>query len=291
MSTIACSPVGNGKVYLVAGGGKIYTDIAARFVKSERPVSEIISSEKSEGIIKNILDSNHLAALEFDTFIFGLEGFSRIAETQLVRKRMASYLIKSGKCELDGKRKFSVVIPEDINNVISKQYLIGEDMSPALGQASPNQTAVYHAVSDADNHSPGISVNVTASLLLEMINLWYEDGLKQGIPEENLRYMKPQATESKILVCMNAHALHDFFRVRLCRNASVELRNMAQQMLKHCRTVAPELFVTAGANCEVLGYCPENDRQHPSCRNRYPTKREAIKLIRKHWNEPYNQKG
>ena len=32
---------GNGKVVLLAGGGKIYTDIAARFVRSERSLEEL----------------------------------------------------------------------------------------------------------------------------------------------------------------------------------------------------------------------------------------------------------
>ena len=36
--------VGEGKVVLIAGGGKIYTDIAARFVKTERTLEDIISS-------------------------------------------------------------------------------------------------------------------------------------------------------------------------------------------------------------------------------------------------------
>ena len=35
---------GNGKVVLLAGGGKIYTDIAARFVRSERDLEEIVAS-------------------------------------------------------------------------------------------------------------------------------------------------------------------------------------------------------------------------------------------------------
>ena len=34
---------GNGKVVLLAGGGKIYTDIAARFVRSERSLEEIVA--------------------------------------------------------------------------------------------------------------------------------------------------------------------------------------------------------------------------------------------------------
>ena len=42
---------GNGKVVLLAGGGKIYTDIAARFVRSERSLEEIVASPYSRQFI------------------------------------------------------------------------------------------------------------------------------------------------------------------------------------------------------------------------------------------------
>ena len=107
---------GNGKVVLLAGGGKIYTDIAARFVRSERSLEEIVASPYSRQIVRNILESGHRAALEFDFFLFGVEGYSRVTETQLVRKRLASYLIKSGRAELGGKRRFSVVYPASVRD-------------------------------------------------------------------------------------------------------------------------------------------------------------------------------
>ncbi|MBR4160001.1 MAG: FAD-dependent thymidylate synthase, partial [Spirochaetia bacterium] len=100
---------GSGQVMLLAGGGTIYTDIAARFVASERSLEEIAASPYSRKIVQNIISSGHRAALEFDYFIFGVAGYSRVTETQLVRKRLASYLIKSGRAELGGKRRFSVV--------------------------------------------------------------------------------------------------------------------------------------------------------------------------------------
>src|SRR5574344_45464 len=114
---------GNGKVVLLAGGGKIYTDIAARFVRSERDLEDIVASPYSKKIVENILSSGHRAALEFDFFIFGLEGYSRVTETQLVRKRLASYLIKSGRAELNGKRWFSVVYPPSVKDFAAEVSL------------------------------------------------------------------------------------------------------------------------------------------------------------------------
>ena len=73
---------GNGKVVLLAGGGKIYTDIAARFVRSERSLEEIVASPYSRQIVRNILESGHRAALEFDfnpVLAMAIENYSRIA--------------------------------------------------------------------------------------------------------------------------------------------------------------------------------------------------------------------
>lgn len=243
--------VGNGQVHLIAGGGKIYTDIAARFCRSERPVTEIINSPYSPEIVKNILGSNHLAALEFDYFIFGVEGYSRVCETQLVRKRMASYLIKSGRAELNGKREFSVVYPE---NIVSFELVT--------------------------KLSDGQQVTLSAELICEMIDEWYQCGIASGYKEEDLRYLKPQATEFRAIIGMNAHALLDFFAVRCCQNAQAEIRDMANKMLRLCKEAAPDLFANAGPNCVRLGYCPENALQNEKCRGKIITKENALEILK-----------
>lgn len=242
--------MGSGHVELLAGGGKIFTDIAARFCQSERPLAEIVDSPYSAQIVRNILNSGHKAALEFDYFIFGVEGYSRVCETQLVRKRMASYLIKSGRAELNGKRGFSVVYPESIDDF-----------------------AVETTLSD------GQQVKISAATICEMIEQWYQCGVDTGHKEENLRYLKPQATEFKGIIGMNAHALHDFFAVRCCKNAQAEIRDMAWKMLKLCKQAAPDLFENAGPNCVQLGYCPENDLQNKDCK--VIKKKDALEKLRK----------
>lgn len=228
---------GSGKVVLIAGGGKIYADIAARFVRSERELHEIVASPYSREIVSNILSCGHKSALEFDFFIFGVEGYSRVTEIQLVRKRIASYLIKSGRVELGGERKFSVVLPDSVS--------------------------LY----------PGVSEWLKQGQIL------YERMVQDGIPEEDARYIKPMGTEFKAVIGMNAHALHDWFAVRCCRNAQHEIRDMAYKMLNLCHGVAADLFRNAGPACRQLGYCPENDRQHQKCRGKILPKDEALKIL------------
>ena len=242
---------GQGKVLLLAGGGHIYTDIAARFVRSERSLEEIIASPYSKQIVQNILSSGHSAALEFDYFLFGVEGYSRITETQLVRKRIASYLIKSGRAELGGKRVFSVVYPESVAGFAAELTL-------------------------PDGHKASLS----GRDLAELSRQWYEAGLQKGLPEQDLRYLKPEATEFKGIIGMNAHALRDWFRIRCCRNAQAEIRDMALKMLRLCKKAAPDLFAGAGPSCVELGYCPENRLQNEKCRGRILTKDEALKILK-----------
>ena len=244
---------GNGRVLLLAGGGRIYTDIAARFVRSERSLEEIVSSEYSSKIVENIVNSNHGAALEFDYFIFGIEGYSRVTETQLVRKRIASYLIKSGRAELGGKRAFSVVYPESVANFSTDITL-----------------------------PDGNTTTLSGKDLAEITSQWYDAGVTAGVPEQDLRYLKPQATEMKAIIGMNAHALRDWFAIRCCKNAQAEIRDLATKMLKLCKEAAPDLFKGAGASCVQLGYCPENRLINPECKGHIPTKDEAMKFIKKY---------
>lgn len=241
--------VGSGKVVLLSGGGKVWTDAAARFCRSEKGLEEIIGSPYDKRLVARILSSGHLTATEFDYFVFGVEGYSRVCETQLVRKRHGSYLIKSGRTEKHGKRQFDVVLPESIRDV-SVQVTDGEQQ-----------------------------ITLTTELLLKWLDAWYAEGVSAGVPEEELRYMKPQGTEFKAIIGMNAHALLDWFKIRCCRCAQTEIRDMAWKMLRLCRQVSPDLFAKAGPSCVGLGYCPENAGQHPECVGAVKTHDQVLHLI------------
>ena len=241
--------VGKGKVVLIAGGGRIYTDVAARFTRTERGLDEIIASKYNAELVRSIVEKGHLAATEFDYFLFGVEGYSRVTEVQLVRKRLANYLIKSGRVDKNGKRAFDVVLPEGILAHTARCTLPG-----------------------------GQEALLNAGDILSLVEQWYDSGVEAGYKEEELRYVKPQATEFKALVGMNAHALLDWFKIRCCMNAQEEIRDMAWKMLRLCKAAAPALFETAGPSCVQMGYCPENDFQHPSCG--VIRKDEALKLLK-----------
>jgi thymidylate synthase (FAD) len=77
-----------------------------------------------------------------------------------------------------------------------------------------------------------------------------------GIPAEDARYILPNATETKIIMTMNARELLHFFALRCCQRAQWEIREMSAEMLRLLKKEAPIIFRHAGPGC-VVGPCPE----------------------------------
>lgn len=249
-----------------------YTDIAGQFTRTEKGLDEILSMPYNEKLVKKIVDMNHLAATEFDYFVFAVEGLSRVTETQLVRKRLASYLIKSGRPNKSGKRSYDVIKPKSLND-----FYASIKINPArvLINDSENLERIVGFGSEA-------VIDVDFEDLMDMLEQFYNQGVEQGLPEEDLRYTKPQGTEFKGLIGMNAHGLLDWFKIRCCLNAQHEIRGLANAMLKLAREHSPALFENAGASCKVLGYCPENEFQHANCKGKILTHKEVLELIKTH---------
>jgi len=80
--------------------------------------------------------------------------------------------------------------------------------------------------------------------------------LKKEVPIEDARYVLPNATETKIMVSMNARSLLNFFELRCCLHAQWEIRKLAWRMLHLVKKVAPTIFENAGPPCRTKGYCP-----------------------------------
>ncbi|HQP91346.1 MAG TPA: FAD-dependent thymidylate synthase, partial [Candidatus Omnitrophota bacterium] len=91
---------------------------------------------------------------------------------------------------------------------------------------------------------------------------------------EDVRFVLPQAAETKIVVTMNVRELIHFFHQRCCSRAQWEIKRLADKMLDICLKELPEVFKGAGAKCEEIGYCPEG--KDFSC-GKYPLKEEVVK--------------
>ncbi len=200
---------------------------AAKLCYSTKSIDQIaksISEEKPDKIIAKIIKLGHFSVLEHVSFTFGIEGISRVTSHQLVRHRLASFSQKSQRyTRIEKKGQF--IIPEKIKSD-SDFFLKFQELS-------------------------------NKSFLL------YQEMLTKGIPAEDARYILPQAITTSIIFTANARELMHFFRLRCCNRAQWEIREMAIEMLKIVKEIAPHIFATAGPPC-LIGPCPEGEM---SCGN------------------------
>ena len=180
-------------------------------------LAEKMSPSQVEGLVRKIVDLGHLSTLEHVNFTFAVEGISRVLSHQLVRHRIASYSQQSQRYV--GEHDFEAIVPPTI-------------------AARPEAAGKFAA-------------------LMSQIRTAYEELTALGVPKEDARYVLANATETKVVITMNARTLLHFFSLRCCMRAQWEIRAMAEAMLKEARQAAPLLFAKAGPTCVSAGYCSE----------------------------------
>lgn len=193
---------------------------AARLCYAPIGASELMegmSPERMYRVLETVLAGGHFSTLEHATFTFAVEGVSRTLTHQLVRHRLASFEQQS------------------------QRYVKYKDGVEIIKPASIAENAEASARFDA---------------LMADIQDAYETFLNMDIPAEDARYVLPNATETKIIITMNARELRHFFDIRCCNRAQWEIREMAWKMLDLVRPIAPFVFAEAGPGC-VRGRCPE----------------------------------
>lgn len=208
---------------------------AAKLCYSSSGVDDIMENLTEEGVEKflNMLMSfGHQSPIEHVSFTFGVEGVSRSLTHQLVRHRLASYSQQSQRyVKLD---QFEYIIPPAIeNDEVAKELFI-----KSMEESQKSYDEIVHRLKSK----------------------YIEDGMKEKAAEkkaiEDARYVFPNACETKIVFTMNARTLLNFFHHRCCDRAQWEIREMANEMVKQVKEVAPILFKAAGPSC-VAGPCPE----------------------------------
>lgn len=187
--------------------------------------------------LRMALACGHESVAEHATFTFSIEGISRACSHQLVRHRMASYSQQSQRyVNMDG---FEYVMPESIE--------------------SPDKEVHYRFYDDetTEFYLGGIGVSDAYRKIMHDIAVLYRKMVLAGIPEEDARYILPNACKTNIVVTMNARELRHFFRLRCCTRAQWEIRELADEMLRLAKLQAPFLFEDAGPSCKATGRCPE----------------------------------
>lgn len=205
-------------------------------------IEEKLDDEKVSKFLDMLMGLGHESPIEHVSFTFAIEGISRVLTHQLVRHRIASYSQQSQRyVKLE---QFEYIIPPEIESV--------KEAKEIYIRAMEEDQRYYNEISSI------------------LFNKHYQDYLAQGIKEEkakrlaekkaieDARYVFPNACETKIVVTMNARSLYNFFIHRCCNRAQWEIREMATEMLKLVKKVAPTLFKFAGPRC-LNGPCPEGN--------------------------------
>ncbi|WP_407399394.1 FAD-dependent thymidylate synthase [Anaerovibrio sp.] len=180
-------------------------------------LSERMTDEQVQKLLAKIIKMGHASTMEHVSFTFGIEGVSRVLTHQLVRHRLASYSQQSQRYVAE--HDFEYILPPSI-----------EEKAEAKARFQN---------------------------LMDDIQKAYNELADMGIPKEDARYVLANATETKIVVTMNARSLMHFFNLRCCNRAQWEIRELAYKMLEQVKKVAPLLFKNAGASCVATGHCPE----------------------------------
>jgi thymidylate synthase (FAD) len=168
-----------------------------------------MSDESVRKVLRTIMKSGHLSALEHASYTFAIDGVSRALTHQLVRHRLASFNQQSQRYVTADAEAF--VVPPTV--------LASAEGADAFEAAMAAAWETYRTLIEA------------------------------GIPKEDARYVLPNAAESKIVVTMNIRELLHFLTLRCCKRAQWEIRELALKMLDLAEPTAPYIFMDAGAAC------------------------------------------
>ena len=216
---------------------------AAKLCYSPATIENIkdgLTDEKVSSFVEMLAEIGHESPIEHASFTFGIEGVSRALLAQITRHRMASFSVKSQRYVKEGA--FEFVTPPEVAADPVALHAYKESMR--LAQESYDKIAeILTEKHKATFMAEGKDEKTAARL-----------ASKKAI--EDARFVLPNACETKMVVTMNARSLHNFFRHRCCNRAQWEIQEVANQMLKLVKEVAPELFKKAGPPC-LNGPCPE----------------------------------
>ena len=171
--------------------------------EKKMPYMEDASNDKALLLLKGLVVKGHGSILEHCCFTFAIEGISRACSHQLVRHRIASYSQQSQRY-VDVNKYISYVIPPEIEK--------DGNLKTAYGKYINNAMDMYNALVD------------------------------NGVKKEDARYILPNAMATNIVVTMNARELLHFIELRTSPRAQWEIRELAEEMLKQLKEVAPVIF-------------------------------------------------
>lgn len=234
---------------------------AARLCYSPATIDDVMESlteEKTASFVEMLAEIGHESPIEHASFTFGIEGVSRSLLAQLTRHRIASFSVQSQRyVKEDG---FEFVLPPEIAAIPEAK----EEFLRAMEEDQRHYQRLT-ALLQERHKAAFLAAGETEKSAARKAE-------KKAI--EDARFVLPNACATKMICTMNARSLLNFFSQRCCNRAQWEIRELATQMLREVRAVAPHIFEKAGPPC-LRGACPEGKM---SCGNMAEVREKFQKL-------------
>ncbi|MBE0466915.1 MAG: FAD-dependent thymidylate synthase [Candidatus Desulforudis sp.] len=181
-------------------------------------------------LIRKLVGMGHVTVIEHASFTFAVQGVSRSLLAQITRHRLASFSVQS-------------------------QRYVGET-------AAKNPDGVFDYIVPPRIAGLGEEARAEFARQMRTIQEWYDDWVRRlgggRDTYEDARFVLPNAAETRFVFTMNARELLHFFTLRCCERAQWEIRELADEILRLVKPVAPTIFAKAGPAC-LRGPCPEGD--------------------------------
>lgn len=188
---------------------------------AERAAAKCYNSTPSMkgAIIDACYKSGHLSVMEHMSFTFDIRGISRVTLAQLTRHRIASFSVRSQRYCSESNSAW--ICP------------------PSIQKGNQRARDVFNASMKASKKA-------------------YNELRDLGVPQEDARYVLPEATCTELVCTMNMRELINFCNLRLCNRAQWEIRELAKEMRRVVGDAIPLLKKYLKPRCEA-------NRKHPYC--------------------------
>lgn len=210
--------------------GEKVCGIGARTCTSDKIPTKEDDTSKA---LKSAISSGHDSILEHFTMTFAVSGVSRALTHQLVRHRLASYSQQSQRyVNMD---EFEYVTPASMDGRVIAEYDFFR------------------------NRNGYVPAREMYADIMEYLKECYRRMVDAGIPEEDARYILPNACCTNIVITVNARELRHIATERMCAKAQAEICQLVKEMVRQAKDVAPTIFEDAGPKCEKTHVCHERN--------------------------------
>lgn len=177
-----------------------------------------LTAEDVDHLLDVVLSSGHLSVVEHVSFCFAVDGVSRVLTHQLVRHRVGVAFSQQSQ-RFVNVRDAGYIVPRSVS------------MRAELDER-------FRAVADAA---------IAA----------YRDLVDAGVPNEDARFVLPQAIATRLVMSVNLRELIHMYRLDACLRSQWEMRHLVNLMKREIRRVSPRLAHELKIKCFAQGYCDE----------------------------------